>query len=87
MKINRSKLQEMIREAINEVINENAPAPSKPQSTPTPGVKDPSIKPDEKKPRRPLGNPNVKPAPKAKLNESEKEILAKIINRYKNAKK
>jgi len=63
-------------------LSENAPAPSKP--TPT---KEPAIapgKPAEKKPRRPLGNPNVKPQPKATMKEAND--LAKIIKRFKSKK-
>jgi hypothetical protein len=62
-------------------VNENAPAPSKPapstKPTVTPG------KPGEKEgPRRPLGNPNVKPAPKASMKEAE--MLKKIVKRFKS---
>jgi len=61
-----------------------APAPSKPKEKPGPAVA--PGKPGEKqKPRRPLGNPSVKPAPKATM--SEAEMLAKIVKRFKSAKK
>jgi hypothetical protein len=79
--MNPSLLRETIREIITKVLNENAPAPSKPKTSPGPAVA--PGKPGEKpKPRRPLGNPNVKPKPKASMNEEE--MLAKIVARFKN---
>jgi hypothetical protein len=81
--MNQSLLRETIREIITKVLNENAPAPSKPSTSPGPTVA--PGKPGEKqKPRRPLGNPNVKPKPKASMNEEE--MLAKIIKRFKSKK-
>jgi len=66
----------------DEELAENKPAttPSKPKTEPTvaPG------KPAEKKPRRPLGNPEVKPKPKATMTEAE--ILTRIIKRFKSKK-
>ena len=74
-----SNLKELLRKMVREALAEvNAPAPSKPKTNPTvaPG------KPGEKdKPRRPLGNPNVKPAPKAM---NEEEMLNKIVKRFKS---
>lgn len=65
-------------------VEEEAPTPSKPKETPKPAVAPgkPSI--DKPIPRRPLGNPNVKPAPKATMTEAN--ILAKIIKRFKSKK-
>jgi hypothetical protein len=81
--MNQSLLRETIREIITKVLNENAPAPSKPSEKPGPAVA--PGKPGEKqKPRRPLGNPNVKPKPKASMNEDE--MLAKIVKRFKSKK-
>ncbi len=81
--MNQSLLRETIREIITKVLNENAPAPSKPATSPSPTVA--PGKPGEKqKPRRPLGNPNVKPKPKASMNEEE--MLAKIVKRFKSKK-
>jgi hypothetical protein len=81
--MNKIQLKETIREIITKVLNENAPAPSKPSTSPGPAVA--PGKPGEKqKPRRPLGNPNVKPKPKASMNEEE--MLAKIIKRFKSKK-
>jgi len=63
-------------------ISENAP--SKPQEKPD--VAEPPVKsPGKPKPRRPLGNPDVKPKPKATMTEAE--MLAKIVKRFKAAKK
>ena len=63
-----------------------APAPAPPQEKPD--VAEPPVKaPGKPKPRRPLGNPDVKPAPKAKATMSEAEMLSKIIKRFKAAKK
>jgi hypothetical protein len=82
----KQQLIETIRRVIKETLEENASAPSKPKETPGPAVA--PGKPGEKpKPRRPLGNPDVKPAPKAKANMKEAEMLAKIVKRFKAAKK
>jgi hypothetical protein len=66
-------------------INENQPAPAKPERETTtiparPGTKD---KPDEK--RRRIGNPDVKPAPKNLM--KEEEMVNKITARFIKAKK
>ena len=81
MKINN--LKEAIRAAIDKVLSENAPAPAKPTEKPGPAVA--PGKPGEKKEpnRRKIGNPNVKPAPKAM---NEEEMLKKIIARFKSKK-
>ena len=65
-------------------LGENKPAhsPSKPSTAP--GVKERPATPDKKEPRRPLGNPDVKPKPKASMNEDE--MLAKIVKRFKSKK-
>ena len=78
----KQQLREAIRRIIRQELNEAAQAPSKP--TPT---KEPSVapgKPAEKKPRRPLGNPNVQPQPKATREEASK--LKDIIKRFKSKK-
>jgi hypothetical protein len=79
MQIN--KLKEAIREAIDKVLSENAPAPSKP--SPGPAVAPGKPNTGKPKPRRPLGNPDVKPAPKAM---NEEEMLKKIVARFKSKK-
>jgi hypothetical protein len=72
MKINL--LRKMVREALAEA---NAPAAPKPTTAP------PTTAPGKPKPRRPLGNPDVKPNPKAM---NEEEMLAKIVDRFKSKK-
>ena len=62
---------------------ENAPAPSKPKETPGPAVAPGKPDTGKPKPRRPLGNPDVKPAPKAM---NEEEMLKKIVARFKSKK-
>ena len=64
------------------IVNENQPAPSKPQTSPGPAIA--PGKPGEKPgPRRTLVNPNVKPKPNAM---KEEEMLDKIVNRFKTKK-
>lgn len=69
-----------------KVVNENQPA-TKPLPRPTekPGPAVAPGKPGEKKEpnRRTIGNPNVKPAPKAM---NEEEMLQKIVARFKSKK-
>ena len=77
--MNINLLRKMVREALAEA---NAPAPSKPKTEPTVAPGKPGT--DKPKPRRPLGNPDVKPKPKASMNEDE--MLNKIIKRF-NSKK
>ena len=72
-------LQEEI--TIQEVLAEAETAPSKPETKPTVAPGKPGEKP---KPRRPLGNPDVKPAPKAM---NEEEMLKKIVARFKSKNK
>ena len=68
-------LRKMVREALAEA---NAPAAPKPTTAP------PTTSPGKPKPRRPLGNPDVKPKPKASMNEEE--MLNKIVARFKAKK-
>jgi hypothetical protein len=71
-----------LKDTMSVYTNENAPAPSKPSPTREPAVA--PGKPAEKKPRRPLGNPNVKPQPKATMKEAE--MLKQVIKRFKSKK-
>jgi len=77
------------QEVINAVNSEadldeaNAPSPSKPKPSPGPAVAPGKPDTGKPKPRRPLGNPDVKPAPKAM---NEEEILKKIVARFKSKK-
>ena len=79
----KQELREAIRKVIRQELNENNPA--KPATAP--GVKEPPAKtPGKKEPRRPLGNPNVKPQPKAKATMKEAEMLKQVIKRFKSRK-
>lgn len=68
----------LLRKLVKEVLSEDAPA-----TTPKPTVA-PTTAPGKPKPRRPLGNPDVKPKPKASVNEDE--MLNKIVARFKSKK-
>ncbi len=80
--MNQSLLRETIREIITKVLNENAPAPTKPGTSPTVAPGKPGT--GKPKPRRPLGNPDVKPKPKASMNEEE--MVDKIVKRFQSRK-
>ncbi len=84
--MNKNKLKEIIREIIENVLSEApATAPSKPKPSPGPAVAPGKPGTGKPKPRRPLGNPEVKPNPKAEgLNEEE--MLKKIVARFKAKK-
>jgi len=73
--MNIKLLRKMVRESLAEA---NAPAAPKPTTAP------PTTAPGKPKPRRPLGNPDVKPKPKASMNEEE--MLNKIVARFKAKK-
>jgi len=82
--MNKNKLKELIREIIENVLSEGpATAPSKPSEKPGPAVAPGKPGTDKPKPRRPLGNPEVKPKPKAM---NEEEMLKKIVARFKSKK-
>jgi flagellar biosynthesis/type III secretory pathway protein FliH len=80
--MDRKKLYETIRKIIKEELQENQPAvsPTKPETEPAVHPGKPGT--DKPKPRRPLGNPNVQPKPKATMNEAD--VLKKIITRFKS---
>ena len=69
-------VQKVVESIVKEQGSETKPAPTtKPTTAPSkPGT-------DKPKPRRPLGNPEVKPKPKAM---NEEEMLQKIVQRFKN---
>ena len=73
-----SNIKELLRKMVQEALAEAETAPSKPSTKPTVAPGKPGEKP---KPRRPLGNPDVKPNPKA-MNEDE--MLNKIVARFKS---
>jgi hypothetical protein len=80
MQIN--KLKETIREVIEKVLAGGpATAPTKPGTSPTVAPGKPGT--DKPKPRRPLGNPDVKPKPKAMNGE---EMVDKIVKRFQAKK-
>lgn len=79
-------LRQIIREEIKNVLDENQPAPAKPRETPGREVAEPETKPGKEEKRRKLGNPNVKPAPKAKATLKEADIISKITKRFKSRK-
>ena len=76
---------DMIKQQTGMMENKPSEAPSKPKTEPAvhpgkPGVGKP-------KPRRPLGNPEVKPGPKAiKATMEEAEMLKQVIKRFKSKK-
>jgi hypothetical protein len=73
-----SNIKELLRKMVQEALAEaNAPAAPKPTTAP------PTTAPGKPKPRRPLGNPDVKPNPKAM---NEEEVLNKIVARFKAKK-
>jgi hypothetical protein len=79
---------EVLKRIMKKAIVENAPAPAAPGIKENPDVKEPPTKaPGKPKPRRPLGNPDVKPAPKAKATMKEAEMLDKIVKRFRTTKK
>jgi hypothetical protein len=79
----KQQLREAIRRIIKQELNEAETAPAKPKTSP--GTKEPPSKtPGKKEPRRPLGNPNVKPQPKATMEEAE--MLKQVIKRFKSKK-
>ena len=71
-----SNIKELLRKMVQEVLAE-AETETKPTTAP------PTTAPGKPKPRRPLGNPDVKPNPKAM---NEEEMLAKIVDRFKSKK-
>ena len=77
-----SNIKELLRKMVREALAE-AETETKPITAP------PTTKPGKPKPRRPLGNPDVKPNPKAVKAVkavNEEEMLAKIVDRFKSKK-
>jgi hypothetical protein len=70
--MNIKLLRKMVRETLAEAGTETKPTTAPPTTAP-----------GKPKPRRPLGNPDVKPNPKAM---NEEEMLAKIVDRFKSKK-
>jgi hypothetical protein len=86
--MNIQNLKEAIREAIDKVLSENAPAPAKPTEKPGPAVAPGKPDTGKPKPRRPLGNPDKKPdnVPAKAKGLNEEEMLKKIVARFKSKK-
>ena len=77
-----SNIKELLRKMVQEALAE-AETETKPTTAP------PTTKPGKPKPRRPLGNPDVKPNPKAVKAVkvvNEEEMLVKIVDRFKSKK-
>lgn len=70
-----------------KIVKENQPAPAKPKTEP--GITEPGTKEPTKPKRRTLTPPTEAPdtKPKAKVNESEKELINKIAARFKHLQK
>ncbi len=68
---------DLLRKLVKEVLAE-AETETKPTTAP------PTTAPGKPKPRRPLGNPDVKPKPKASMNEEE--MVDKIVKRFQSRK-
>jgi hypothetical protein len=81
-----SDLRRIIQEELSSILSENAPA----KEPETPGTKEKEknpVKPD--KTRKWTPKPGAEPKPKAKkdLNETEKELVNKITQRFLKSKK
>jgi hypothetical protein len=81
-KMTKEDLKNYIREALKKRLAENQPAPETPERG-TETIHD--IGTEEEKKRRRIGNPDVKPRPKA-MNENEQEIIKQIVARFKSKK-
>lgn len=80
----KEDLKNYIREALKKRLAENQPAPSR-ETEPGEIETIPDRGTEEEKKRRRIGNPDVKPRPKA-MNENEQEIIKRIVARYKAGK-
>jgi hypothetical protein len=80
-------VKKAVREAMEGILKENQPqrSPSSPD-TDKETIERPPVK-EPRKPLRRVGNPAVDPAPKNEINlkETEKDILNKIVQRFKNS--
>jgi hypothetical protein len=81
-----SEFKSLVREAVRKKLMENQPAPSRENPDRETITVDPDKDTEKDKKRRRIGNPDVKPKPKASMNENEKEVLNKIVNRFKQSK-
>ena len=83
-KLTEETLKNYIRETLKKRLAENQPAPSR-ETEPGETETIPDRGTEEEEKHRRIGNPNVKPRPKA-MNENEQEIIKQIISRYKSKK-
>lgn len=83
-KMTKEDLKKYIRETIQKRLMENKPAPSR-ETEPGETETIPDRGTEEEKKRRRIGNPDVKPKPKA-MNENEQEIIKQIVARFKSKK-
>ena len=81
MKLNEFK--SLIKEIIRKKLAETQPAPSR--ENPDRETIERDTEEEKEKKRRRIGNPDVKPRPKA-MNENEQEIIKKIVARFKSGK-
>jgi hypothetical protein len=81
MKLNEFK--SLIKEIIRKKLAEAQPAPSR--ENPDRETIERDTEEEKEKKRRRIGNPDVKPRPKA-MNENEQEIIKKIVARFKSGK-
>lgn len=84
MKINQ------LKKLIVEAIKEYGEAPAKTKPNREPGIAEPGTKPSNPPKRRtlepPKEAPKTKPKAENKVNENEKQIINKIVQRYKSSK-
>ena len=82
--MNVNEFKSLIKEIIRKKLAEAQPAPSR-ETEPGETETIPDRGTEEEKKRRRIGNPNVSPKPKA-MNETEQEIVKRIVARYKSKK-
>ena len=85
-KITLAEIKKEIRKALREAGYE--PSPNRPKREP--GIAEPPTKPEKNPKRRtltpPKEAPQTKPKAEGKIKKGEKNILNKIVNRYKKFK-
>jgi hypothetical protein len=81
--MNINEFKSLIKEIIRKKLAEAQPAPSR--ENPDRETIERDTEEEKEKKRRRIGNPDVKPRPKA-MNENEQEIIKKIVARFKSGK-
>jgi hypothetical protein len=75
-----------LHETLRSLFKDNQPTPSKPKPKISPTIHPDRLN-EKPGPRRPFIKPNIQPKPKATMmKESEKEMLDKIVKRFKSKK-